>query len=142
MKFLFIILSFLMISTILGGKVDSRHHQSDYQLSCLNEVDINIENDIIVLSCNYDNDQWVEITPDYSLFINGQRIYLDRYQRRLVADYYDHFMDIIDQAKRIGKEGAIIGVKGAKIGMIAAAGALKMLARVYYLLNLICGEFI
>jgi len=87
---------------------------------------MNIENDIIVLTYNYENDQWVEITPDYRLFVNGRSINLDRYQNRLVADYYNHFMDIIDQARLIGKEGAIIGVKGAKIAMIAAAGAIKM----------------
>ncbi len=98
---------------------------------CLDEAHIDIENDIIVLTCKYDDEQWVEITPDYNLFINGNRVSLDRYQRRLVADYYDNFMDIIEQAKEIGKEGAIIGVKGAKIGIIAAAGALKMMVSDY-----------
>jgi len=131
MRFLFIILSFLMISTVLGKKIDNRDHRSNYQFNCLDEVDIDIENDIIVLTCNYDRDQWIEITPEFSLFVNGRSVYLDRYQRRLVADYYNHFMNIIDQAKLIGKEGAIIGVKGAKIGIIAAAGALKMLVSDY-----------
>jgi DNA repair exonuclease SbcCD ATPase subunit len=91
-------------------------------------VDIDIDNDVIVFTCEYDHDLWVEITPDYDLYVNGERIQLNRRQQQMVTEYYDNFMEIIEQAKVIGKEGAKIGMEGAKIGLAAAGAALKMLA--------------
>jgi len=63
---------------------------------------VDIEDDVLILTCKYDRDLWIEITPDHELFISGEHIYLTRYQRRLVGDYYDHFMEIMEQAIEIG----------------------------------------
>jgi hypothetical protein len=131
MKTFYLFLPLLLISIVFAEKAEKRYHHSDRQFNCLNEAHIDINNDIIVLTCKYDNEQWVEITPDYNLYVNGYHVRLNRYQQRLVEEYYDNFMDIIEQAKQLGKEGALIGVKGAKIGIIATAGALKMLVSNY-----------
>jgi len=131
MKVYYLLLPFILASFVFAEKSEKKCYHSNHQPNCLNEAYIDIENEIIVLTCKYDDEQWVEITPDYKLYVNGHHIHLNRYQRRLVEDYYDNFMDIIEQAKQIGKEGALIGVKGAKIGIIATAGALKMLVSDY-----------
>ncbi len=126
----FLILLFL-VSSLFAAKVDKvfkSHHQ---RCDCLENVEVDIEDDVLILTCEYDRDLWIEISPDRELYISGDRIYLNRYQRRLVGDYYDHFMEIIERAGEIGKEGAKIGLKGARIGLLAARGALKMLVTDY-----------
>ena len=130
-----IIISFLtllfLVSSLFAVKVDkvfkSHHHRCD----CFENVEVDIEDDVLILSCEFDHDLWIEITPNHELFISGERIYLSRYQRRLVGDYYDHFMEIMERAREIGKEGAKIGLEGARIGLLAARGALKMLVSDY-----------
>lgn len=134
MKIQLIVLSaiFLLYSmSVQAEKVDKKHKHKNFHVDCLEEVDVDIENDVIIFTCEYDRDLWVEITPDYDLYVCGERIQLNRHQQRLVADYYDNFMEIIYQAKMIGKEGAKIGLEGAKIGLAAAGAALKMLATDY-----------
>ena len=120
---IFILLSVSLFAHEDDGKRKHRRHQS----YVLEHLDIDIDDDILVLTCEYDDDLWVEITPDYRLYISGRRVYLNQDQRDIVADYYDHFMEIMDKAKVIGKEGAKIGVKGAKLGVLAAGAALKLL---------------
>lgn len=124
-------ISLFLVSSLFAAKVDkvfkSHHHRCD----CLENVEVDIEDDILILTCEYDRDLWVEITPDHELYISGDRIYLNRYQRRLVGYYYDHFMEIIERAREIGKEGAKIGLEGAKIGLLAAKGVLKILVSDY-----------
>jgi hypothetical protein len=131
MRIICIFIPFVLLSLLFAEKPEKKHNHFNTKPKCFEQMDVDIDNDIIVLTCKYDDSQWVEITPEYQLYVNGMYIGLTRYERRLIAEYYDSFMDIIDQAKEIGKEGAIIGVKGAKIGVIAAAGALKMILSDY-----------
>lgn len=128
-RHIFIPVIFLFFSmSVLAEEVPKKHKSKSFHFDCLEDVDVDIDNDVIVFTCEYDHDLWVEITPDYDLYINGERIELNRHQRNMVAEYYDSFMEIIDQAKVIGKEGAKIGMKGAQIGLAAAGAAIKMLA--------------
>jgi len=114
--------------SVLAEEVPKKYKHKNFHIDCLQEAEVDIDNDVIVFTCEYDHDLWVEITPDYDLYVNGEHIELNRRQQRMVAEYYDNFMEIIDQAKVIGKEGAKIGMEGAKIGLAAAGAALKMLA--------------
>ena len=132
-KVLLIIPVFLMIFTLslFAEKIETNHKDSDHHFKCLKNLEVDIDDDILILTCQNDDDLWIEITPDGNLYISDHRVYLDRSQQKLVAEYYDQFMDIIEQAKLIGKEGAKIGVKGAKIGILAAGAVLKMLVTDY-----------
>ena len=121
----------LFTSSLMSAKVDKVYKNNHRYSTCLENIEVDIENDVIILTCEYDHDLFVEITPDYELYISGNHIYLDRYQRKLVRDYYNHFMEIMERAKEIGLEGAKIGVEGAKIGLLAAKGAMKMLVSDY-----------
>ena len=128
--FLLILLSFI-VASLSAAKADKVFKKNHYHSKCLDNVVVEIENDVLIFTSEYDHDLYVEITPDYELYISGEQIYLTRYQRRLVEDYYDHFMEIMDRAKEIGIEGAKIGMEGAKIGFLAAKGAMKMLVSEY-----------
>lgn len=73
----------------------------------------------------------VEFTDDYELYINDERIDLDRRQKALVKEFHQQGMEIVDYAKDIGWEGAKIGVEGAKLGMRAIACLFKLLSSDY-----------
>jgi hypothetical protein len=118
-------------SSLFATNTDKVYKNKHNHYNCLEDVDIDIEDDVLILTCQYDRELWIEITPDHELYISGDRIYLTRYQRRLVGDYYDHFMEIMERAKEIGKEGAKIGIEGAKVGLLAAKGAMKMILSDY-----------
>ena len=126
-----VLLVLFLISSLSARKVEEVYKGKNHFCDCLENVDIDLEDDILTLTCKYDRDQWIEITPDRKMYISGERIYLNQYQQRMVGEYYDHFIDIMDMAKDIGKEGAKIGIKGAKIGLVAASRAMKMILTEY-----------
>jgi hypothetical protein len=117
--------------SLFAKKIEKNHKNCDHHFKCLENLEVDIDDDILILTCQSDDDLWIEISAGGSLYISDHRVYLDRYQQKLVAEYYDQFMDIIDQAKLIGKEGAKIGVKGAKIGILAAGAIIKMFVTDY-----------
>ena len=96
-------------------------------LACYEDIEVDFENGTIVLTCKYDDSEFIEITEDHDLYINGRQIRLDRSQRRLVAEYYDRFTAVIEYAKEIGLEGAKIGIAGTKVGLKALVGVMKVL---------------
>ncbi|MCU0639898.1 MAG: YggN family protein [Candidatus Krumholzibacteria bacterium] len=90
------------------------------------DISIEFEDDSIILECS-DNDDVVEITGDYELYINDDQVKLDVDQRELVGIYYESLDEIIETAKELGIEGARIGAKGAELGLKAVAGAFKVI---------------
>jgi hypothetical protein len=107
------------------------HSPSSRRSICLDNINIDIEDGTLVLANKHDDDEVVEITEDYDLYVNGKKIKTDYRQDALIKDYYNQFMDIIDYAKKIGREGAKIGIEGAKVGLKAAAGVLKLILSDY-----------
>lgn len=97
----------------------------------LDEVDIDIDDGtLIMIYDNYD-DLKVEITNDYELYIDNEKIKINDHQRKLIKEYYISMMQLIDDAKTIGLQGAEIGVEGAKIGLKAVANVFKLLSSDY-----------
>ncbi len=94
------------------------------------DISIDFEDGTIILECR-DNDDMVEISEDYKLFINGDRIKLNEGQQELVEKYYDSFDEIIDLAKEISIEGARIGAKGAELGLKAVSSVFKLIEEDY-----------
>ncbi len=119
------------VTSLFAAKVEKVYKVKDNCCHCLDNMDIDLYDDILTLTCKYDRNQWIEITGNREMFISGKRIHLNRHQKRLVGDYYDHFVEILDRAKDIGREGAKIGIEGAKVGLIAATRAIKMLSDDY-----------
>ena len=52
-------------------------------------------------------------------------------QRQLVGEFYEKTMHLTEQAKVIGKEGARIGIKGAKLGLSAIFKVFHLLSPNY-----------
>jgi hypothetical protein len=94
------------------------------------DISIDFDDNTIIFECDKE-DGLVEITEKYELFIDGDEIELDKYQRKLVKNYYDGFEEMIKLAKEMGIRGARIGAKGAKLGVYAVARVAKLLSEDY-----------
>lgn len=97
----------------------------------LDGVSIDIEDGSIILTHDDRRRETVEITEDYELYVNDERVDLDEDQQALVAEYYELGMDIVAYAKRLGWEGAKIGVSGAKLGLKAVGSVFKLIFTSY-----------
>lgn len=104
----------------------SVHHEGH-----LNNVSIDIDDGTIILTHEDRRRESVEITEDYELYVNDERVVLDENQQALVADYYELGMEIVDYAKGIGLEGARIGLSGAKLGLKAVGNVFKLVFTSY-----------
>jgi len=80
------------------------------------------------LVIEHEDEDWiVEITEDYKLYIDGHRVKTDRQQKKLLRNYYRDYEDIEEMAEEIAKEGAMIGLAGAELGVNAVACLAKLL---------------
>ena len=131
MKAKLFIFSFLLWSVVLADDSMTNCKEGLHSLVCLENIDVDIDHGILVLTCTYDKYKWVEITPSSELYVNGKQITLTRAQKSMVSEFYDRFMDIINQAKEIGIESAKIGLKGVKVGLVAVEGLLKVALEEY-----------
>ena len=91
------------------------------------DVDWDEEDGVLVISNEDDDDEVVEITKKYELFVNGDLVKLDRSQKGLVKDYYRHFKKLHKMAEEIGEEGARIGAKGGKIAGVVLKNLCKLI---------------
>ncbi|GAB4373820.1 MAG: hypothetical protein Kow0042_17980 [Calditrichia bacterium] len=99
------------------------HRKSDHCYH-LENVDIDIENGDIVITSR-ENKSTVIISRAYELLIDGKKIHTDKHQAALLEEYYWCFRDLIKAAKKMGYEGAEIGLRGAEIGLYALCGLAK-----------------
>lgn len=117
---------FILGSTALAGK----HHRSlslfDGNIYCSDDINIDIDGGSVIIT-HEDEDDEIEITKKYELYINGELIRTNERQRELLEEYHTLVFDIKDYAIEIGKEGARIGIEGAKIGLKAVGGVIKMI---------------
>jgi len=94
-------------------------------------INFDLDGSTLVITNHGRHYDQVEITEDYELFVNGDRVNLNDDQQILVKDFYIQSMSIVKIAKNMGIEGAKIGVEGAKLGMKAIGGLIKMLLTDY-----------
>ncbi len=104
---------------------DRDDHRFDRGFLSNCDVDWDEEDGTLVISNEDDDDETVAITKKFELFVNGERIDLDRSQKKLVKDYYKNFKKLNKIAEEMGEAGAVLGEKA---GMIAAA-ALKNICK-------------
>jgi len=93
----------------------------------MEDVTIDFDDDALLISWQDDLDEKVEITGDYELYVNGKHIQTNKHQKELLRIYYDEMVELVQEAERIGMQGAALGVKGAEMGVIAATKALKVI---------------
>lgn len=78
------------------------------------------------LTIEHEDEDWiVEITDEYDLYVDGERVKVNREQKKLLRRYYRDYEDIEEMAAEIGADAAKIGVAGAKLGVAAVACVAK-----------------
>lgn len=97
----------------------------EYCLFDDDDVDIKIA-DGRVLIINRDEDETIEITEAYELYIDDRHIKLDGEQRGLLGEYYNRILNIKSYARMLGIEGAKLGASGVKLGFTAIAKVAKL----------------
>ncbi len=134
MRILFtIILSMFILGTTVYGvdykKKKKHHHNICHDI--LDNAEIEIEDGSILIYPKYYDDETIEITDSYELYIDGKRIDLDDHQQELIEEFHTKFFAMIEMAKEVGLQGAAIGLKGAGIGVAAIAGICKLIDEDY-----------
>ena len=123
MKYVTVSLLLIFSFTLFVHAADENDFKRKY-MSCIKNADLNIEDENITI---YDDDNSIEITRDYELYVNGRFVKTNTEQKRLLKEYHSAIFEIIDRAKDIGKEGAKLGIDGAKIGLKAIVGVFKLM---------------
>lgn len=136
MKKLLVALMLTLLACCTAYAVGGKRGECSYKIHSSDEwsnkdADFRIRDGSIVITSNRRDRGEVEITSDHKLYVNGQLIVTDEAQDELLAEYYDLTMSILDEAKRLGLEGARIGAAGAAIGLQAVGGILKVLLTEY-----------
>ena len=76
-------------------------------MSCIKDADLDIEDENITI---HDDDNTIEITSDYELYVNGKYVKTNSDQKRILREYHTMVFELIYRAKDIGLEGAKLGV--------------------------------
>lgn len=132
------IMSLLVLALFTVASAHSEYHyERDHDRSsnrhCIwqgQDVSIDFDDDVLVMDFQ-DHDVLVEITPEYHLYVNDDRVELDDRQQKMVREFYDLTTDVVNEAVAIGAEGARIGVHGAAIGLQSLSGLVRVLLTDY-----------
>lgn len=135
MKRMSIVFSVLLVAFLCTDGLCRDHSRvlcgkQNWHLFDEDDVDVKIE-DGSLLIINEDEDQTVEITEEYELYIDDRHIETNEEQQELIAVYYNRMINITEFAKMLGIEGAKIGVSGVKLGFTAIAKVVKLLSEDY-----------
>jgi gas vesicle protein len=120
-----LVFSSLSIAHDRKDDCDGHHRDEGFLHDC--DVDWNEEDGTLIISNEADEDEVVEITKGHKLFVNGERVEIDREQKKLVSGYYKNMKKLHDLAEEIGAEGAKLGEKGGKIAEVALKNICKLL---------------
>lgn len=127
--------SLLIISTVSADNTatESRYHgHSDIDFrragfNCgMDNISIDFEDDILIMTNHHKRDI-VEITPNYDLIVNGDKVEIDDHQRGIVKEFYMNMSDLVESAKAVGAAGAKIGIEGASLGLSALGKVFRLL---------------
>ena len=77
------------------------------------------DNDLFIYDKHDKKGDEVLITAKYDLYINHEKIRVDRKTSKLLKIYYNNVWEVREEAFAIGIEGAKIGLSGAKLGLTA-----------------------
>ncbi len=120
----------LIVSVIFTADAESRRrcrYDDDWTFRAKS---IDFEDGTLVIE--HEDEYWIiEITKDYELYIDGRKVRMNRQQKKLLRRYYRDYEDIEELAAEIAKEGARIGLAGARLGVSAVACAAKLLLEDY-----------
>jgi predicted dehydrogenase len=120
----------LVLSAALASGANARkacRHDGDWTFD---NKTIDFEEGTLVIE--HEDEGWtVEITEDYELYVDGRKVSTDREQKRLLKRYYRDYENIVEMAKELARDGAAVGLEGAKLGVSAVACVAKLLLDEY-----------
>lgn len=133
MKTIFIISAIIVL--VCAPVSIAEHHHIDFgvfdgELWEEDGIHVSIDDGSVILT-HEDEDDEIEITDEYELYINGHLIKTDARQQELLREYHTLVFGIKDRALEIGIKGAKIGAEGAKIALQAIGGVIKMIFTAY-----------
>ncbi len=134
-KYIIFFATFFLLN--VSSFVDACEKPRDHNFQCngkhffMDKVNVEIDDDKIILSNKCDKDETVEFNDNYELIVNGEKVDLNKKQQELVEEFYTLSFDLIEQAQKIGIEGAKIGVDGAALGLSAVANVIRLLSPDY-----------
>lgn len=127
-----IILTFVMIILPIGLKAVNIYDLDDIQLFESNENTVfSIKSDHVKIYPKNRSSRSVVITRSGKLFINDEEISLEPKEKETAIEYFNLCDSILSDVKFVVKEASKIGMDGAKIGITAATGVLRMLSPFY-----------
>ena len=112
----------LIVSVMFTADAESHRRCYDKDWT-FNAKSIDFEDGSLVIE-HQDEDWIVEITEDYKLYIDGDKVRTNRQQKKLLRRYYRDYEDIEELAAEIAKEGV-------KLGVVAVACAAKFILEDY-----------
>jgi hypothetical protein len=120
-------LIFIFSSAFAVGGKPRKYTSYDAGGCYYNDISIDMDDgSIIIIHQGLDDDE-LEITEDFELFVNDRRIKTDDDQKEILRRFYFQMEAIVKYSEEIGLAGAEIGAQGARIGLKAAAGALRLI---------------
>jgi len=81
---------------------------------------------VYILDGDFDENR-LKITRDNRLYVDDTYVTTDTVGQRLTHEYHDLVFQIMRDTKKIGIEGAKMGLRGAGIGAKAVVGVMRML---------------
>jgi hypothetical protein len=112
----------------LGWQCD---YNNDFSINTngwnIGDLRIKVDDDVVKVRHVDRSRVKVVINEDYELSIRGKDIALDDNQRETVKEFYDLAIESDKCVREIAWEGARIGIEGAKIGVKAVGGVLKVI---------------
>ncbi len=130
-KFLPVLLVLALFASLAQAVDYNKKHAKSYLNGVFDKVEIDIEDDVIILTPRDRDDVIVEITPEFELYVNGDEVELTDEQQEIVKTYYEQITELIQSATYIGMRGAKIGVRGAALGLTAMVKVVKLLDEDY-----------
>jgi len=132
----FVLLVFIVTPVFAGKYHDHDHGDRHISISNLkewhiNDVDFEIDDGSIYISHEDPLYESVEINEKYELFVNDEKVELNKEQQELVTAYYELTTAIVHRAKEVGWEGVKIGLEGAQLALKAVGGVVKMIFTSY-----------
>jgi hypothetical protein len=123
---IFLLALALIVLAFVTVDAKTRHHFASTTYN-YNDGDLSIdfEGSSLIITCDYDDYDVVEINAEYELYVNDDEIKLDQEEQKLVKEFYDQSAEVQRSVKKIAAEGARIGLKGAKLGLKAIGGLFK-----------------
>jgi cell division protein ZapA (FtsZ GTPase activity inhibitor) len=117
---------FVLLPVLPALAMDERHGEAHERNHIGGNRSVDIDDDgTLRLEHEGRRLEWIEITADYRLSINGRPIETDDEADRLLEHYYEQTIALVAEAKKIGLKAGEIGLRGGELGVNAAAGVLR-----------------